>query len=60
MKMMKINDETHKKLNKILGELTARNSEIKTFDDVLNSLIEKYESAKQNNMVAKWLEGSVE
>lgn len=42
MKMIKINDEAHKKPNKILGELTARNGEKKTFDDVLNFLIEKY------------------
>ena len=46
MNMMRIQDEVHKKLTKILGELTTSSSEIKTFDVVLNFLIEKYQSTK--------------
>ena len=44
--MMRIKVEVRKRLTKILGELTTRNSEIKTFDVVLNFLIEKYQSTK--------------
>ena len=42
MKMLKIKDETHKQLTKILGELTARNGSVKTYDDVLQELIRIY------------------
>ena len=43
MKMVKIQDETHRQLTKLLGKLTAQNGEIKTYDDVIRTLIEYYE-----------------
>ena len=42
MKMLKIKEETHKELTSILGELTARNGKIKTYDDVLKELLAAY------------------
>jgi len=42
MKMLKIKDDTHKELTSVLGELTTRNGEIKTYDDVLKELLAVY------------------
>jgi hypothetical protein len=42
MKMLKIKDDTHKELTSVLGELTSRNGEIKTYDDVLKELLAAY------------------
>ena len=39
MKTMKIADETHGRLLKIVGELTSRNGERKTFNDAIEELI---------------------
>ena len=42
MKMLKIKDDTHKELTSVLGDLTSRNGEIKTYDDVLKELLQAY------------------
>jgi len=42
MKTLKIQDATHKDLTKLLGELTAQNGQIKTYDDVIRALIKRY------------------
>ena len=46
MKTIRINDETHKKLTRIVGELTVRNSESKSYDDAINELITLWESSQ--------------
>jgi len=45
MKMLKVKEDTHKELTKILGELTARNGKVKSYDDVLKELVKIYRSA---------------
>jgi hypothetical protein len=40
--MVKVKEDTHKKLTSVLGELTTRNGEIKTYDDVLKELLAAY------------------
>ena len=42
MKMLKIKEDTHKELTRVLGELTSRNGKIKTSDDVLTELLAVY------------------
>jgi len=39
-KTLKISEETHKLLTKVKGELTARDGEIKTFDETIAELID--------------------
>ena len=43
MKTLKIQEETHKRLTKLLGKMTAENGRIKTYDDVIRALIESHE-----------------
>jgi predicted CopG family antitoxin len=57
VKTLKISDETHRELSKIVGELRALNGQHKTFDDAIRYLIElkkkaQYE-AKLREMDAK-------
>jgi hypothetical protein len=40
MKTLKIQDETHTELTRIVGELTARNGSQKTYDETIMELIQ--------------------
>jgi predicted CopG family antitoxin len=44
---IKISNETYVKLLKLKAELTIRNGETKTFDDVINELLKLYESTQK-------------
>jgi predicted CopG family antitoxin len=44
---IKVANETYVKLLKLKAELTIRNGETKTFDDVINELLKAYESTKK-------------
>jgi len=41
-KILHIREGTHKELTTVLGELTSRNGEMKTYDDVLKELLQAY------------------
>jgi len=41
---IRVSKETYMKLLKLKAELTIRNGEAKTFDDVINELIKAYEN----------------
>ena len=43
MKLIKIRDETHKKLTRLKGVLTVRTSESQTYDDAITELLDFYE-----------------
>jgi hypothetical protein len=49
LKMLKVKDDTHKELTVIMGTLTARNGETKTYDDVLKELIANYREKRKRN-----------
>jgi hypothetical protein len=52
MKTLKISDQTHAKLTKIVGQLTSKTGKINTYEDVINELLDKYENrevADQNS-----------
>ncbi|MEM1590042.1 MAG: hypothetical protein QW175_06460 [Candidatus Bathyarchaeia archaeon] len=44
MKTIRVSDETHKKLTEILGKLMAETGKMKTYDDVIGTLIAAYNS----------------
>ena len=46
MKTIRIDDTTHKKLTKIMGELTTRNGDSKSYNDTIEELIKLWESSK--------------
>ncbi|MEM3383452.1 MAG: hypothetical protein QW193_05745 [Nitrososphaerales archaeon] len=46
LKTLKIKPETHKELTKIVGELQARNGEVKSFDDAILELIKLWKESK--------------
>ncbi|MCW4003430.1 MAG: hypothetical protein NWE95_05920 [Candidatus Bathyarchaeota archaeon] len=39
MKTVRVSDETHKKLTRLLGELMAKTGKAQTFNDVIENLI---------------------
>jgi predicted CopG family antitoxin len=41
LKTVRVSDETHKKLTRLLGELMAKTGKAQTFNDVINDLIER-------------------
>ena len=43
MKTVKISEEVHARLTKIKGQLTAQYSASKSYDDVIQELLDKYE-----------------
>ncbi|MCW4007386.1 MAG: hypothetical protein NWF09_01660 [Candidatus Bathyarchaeota archaeon] len=43
MKTLKISDETHAKLTRIVGQLTATSGKKKTYEDAINALLDQYE-----------------
>jgi hypothetical protein len=43
MKTLKISDQTHAKLTKIVGQLIAETGKIKTYEDAICVLLDKYE-----------------
>lgn len=46
LKTLKIKEETHRELTKIVGELQARNGKIKSFDDAIIELIRSWKEKK--------------
>ena len=44
MKTLKISDQTHAKLTKIVGQLTAETGKIATYEDAICALLSKYET----------------
>jgi hypothetical protein len=53
MKTLKISDQTHAQLTKIVGQLTAETGKIATYEDAINELLDKYENLRvvdQNRM----------
>ncbi|MBT0160194.1 hypothetical protein G4O51_09440 [Candidatus Bathyarchaeota archaeon A05DMB-2] len=44
MKTIKISDEKHAKLTRIVGQLTAESGKIRTYEDAINELLTKYEN----------------
>ncbi|MEM4976421.1 MAG: hypothetical protein QXT64_03745 [Desulfurococcaceae archaeon] len=56
MRTIKISDETHRELSKLLGELMAKNGKPRTYEDVIKYLLklrEKEEGVFTNNVAAK-------
>ncbi|MCW3994520.1 MAG: hypothetical protein NWE98_00015 [Candidatus Bathyarchaeota archaeon] len=49
MKTIRISDETHAKLTRIVGQLTATTGKIKTYEDAINELLSKHEQAATSN-----------
>ena len=43
MKTIKISDQTHAKLTRVVGQLTAKSGKIKTYEDAICTLLYKYE-----------------
>ena len=41
MKTIRVTDEVHQKLTRLLGERMAKTGEAQTFNDVINNLIEQ-------------------
>ena len=44
MKTLRISDETHAKLTRVVGQLTAVTGKIRTYEDAINELLSKYEN----------------
>jgi hypothetical protein len=44
MKTLKISDQTHAKLTRIVGQLTAETGKIATYEDAICALLSKYEA----------------
>jgi hypothetical protein len=47
VKTLKISDQTHRELSKVVGELRALNGQHKTFDDAIRYLIELKKKAQK-------------
>lgn len=48
MKAIKISDQTHARLTAVLGKLIAKSSKIKTYEDTVVALLDKYEGEEAN------------
>ncbi|MEM2093828.1 MAG: hypothetical protein QXI32_00855 [Candidatus Bathyarchaeia archaeon] len=53
MKTLKISDEVHRELSKLVGELRAENGGAKTFEDAIRYLLKIREEARKVGRVEK-------
>jgi hypothetical protein len=49
MKTLKISDQTHAKLTKIVGQLTAETGKIATYEDAISALLKEVERKESIN-----------